>query len=100
MREPRPLFLHRGLFRFSRHPICFFEQAQWWTLFFCGAVAAGSVLQWTVLGASLLTVLFIGSTIFTESLSLAKYPEYAEYQRTTSPSIPWFPRRRTEPAAT
>jgi steroid 5-alpha reductase family enzyme len=99
-REPRPRFLQSGLFRLSRHPNFFFEQAQWWTLFFFGAVAAGSVLQWTVLGAALLTVLFIGSTIFTESLSLAKYPEYAEYQRTTSPSIPWFPRRRTERAAT
>jgi len=92
-RDPRPRFLRSGLFRLSRHPNFFFEQAQWWTLFFFGAVAAGSVLQWTVLGAVLLTVLFIGSTIFTESLSLGKYPEYADYQRTTSPSIPWFPRR-------
>ncbi|MHC5796629.1 DUF1295 domain-containing protein [Lacisediminihabitans sp. FW035] len=97
-REPRPRFLQSGLFRYSRHPNFFFEQAQWWTLFFFGAVAAGSVLQWTVLGTVLLTALFVGSTIFTESLSLAKYPEYAEYQRTTSPSIPWFPRRRLERA--
>jgi steroid 5-alpha reductase family enzyme len=99
-RDPRPRFLQTGLFRLSRHPNFFFELAQWWTLFFFGAVAAGSVLQWTVLGAVLLTVLFVGSTIFTESLTLAKYPEYADYQRSTSPSIPWIPRRGSERAVT
>lgn len=88
----RPRFLQSGLWRFSRHPNFFFEQAQWWTLFFFGAVAAGSVLQWTVLGAVLLTLLFVGSTVFTESLTKAKYPEYADYQARTSPIIPWFPR--------
>lgn len=88
----RPRFLQSGLWRFSRHPNFFFEQAQWWTLFFFGAIAAGSVVQWTVLGAVLLTLLFVGSTIFTESLTKAKYPEYAEYQATTSPIIPWIPR--------
>jgi steroid 5-alpha reductase family enzyme len=93
-REPQQRFLQSGLFRLSRHPNFFFEQSQWWVLFFFGTVAAGSVLQWTVLGPALLSVLFIGSTIFTESLTLAKYPEYADYQRVTSPSVPWPPRRR------
>ncbi|MGN6125712.1 MAG: DUF1295 domain-containing protein [Humibacter sp.] len=92
-REPRPRFLQSGLFRFSRHPNFFFEQAQWWVVFFFGAIAAASVLQWTVIGAVLLTVLFIGSTVFTESISRKRYPEYAEYQATTSPIVPWFPRR-------
>ncbi len=54
-REPSPRFLQSGLFRLSRHPNFFFEQAQWWVLFLFGAVAAGSLLQWTVLGAFLLT---------------------------------------------
>lgn len=89
--EPR--FLQTGLWRLSRHPNFFFEQAQWWVLFVMGAVAAGSVLQWTALGAALLTGLFIGSTIFTESITKSKYPEYVDYQATTSPIIPWFPRR-------
>jgi steroid 5-alpha reductase family enzyme len=95
-REPAPRFLQTGLFRFSRHPNFFFEQAQWWVLFLFGAVAAGSLLQWTVLGAFLLTTLFIGSTIFTESITRSKYPEYAGYQATTSPIVPWFPRRATQ----
>lgn len=89
----RPRFATTGLWRFSRHPNFFFEQAQWWVFFAFGAVAAGSVLQWTVAGALLLTLLFIGSTIFTESITRSKYPEYADYQSTTSPIVPWPPRR-------
>jgi steroid 5-alpha reductase family enzyme len=99
-RNPQPRFLQSGLFRFSRHPNFFFEQAQWWVLFLIGCVAAGSILQWTVIGPLLLTGLFIGSTVFTESITLSRYPEYADFQRRTSPIVPWFPRRRGAEAAT
>jgi steroid 5-alpha reductase family enzyme len=99
-RQPSPRFLQTGLWRFSRHPNFFFEQAQWWALFFFGVVAAGSILQWTVVGAFLLTILFVGSTSFTESISKSKYPEYADYQASTSAVVPWFPRRTHEAAAT
>lgn len=91
-RVPSPRFVQTGLWRFSRHPNFFFEQAQWWTLFFFGVVAAGSILQWTVAGAFLLTTLFIGSTIFTESITRSRYPEYADYQARVSPIIPFPPR--------
>jgi steroid 5-alpha reductase family enzyme len=94
-REPSPRFARTGLWRLSRHPNFFFENAQWWVIFAFGAVAAGSVLQWTVVGIVLLLAVFMGSTNFTESISRSKYPEYAEYQRTTSAVIPWFPRRVT-----
>lgn len=95
-REPEPRFLQTGLFRYSRHPNFFFEQAQWWVVFAFGVIAAGSV-QWTVAGAVLLTLLFVGSTVFTESITAGRYPEYAAYQRRTSAVVPWWPRRR-EPA--
>jgi steroid 5-alpha reductase family enzyme len=98
-RDPRPRFVQTGLWRFSRHPNFFFEQAQWWTLFFFGVIAAGSILQWTVAGAFLLTTLFIGSTIFTESITKSRYPEYAEYQARVSPIIP-LPPRHAESTAT
>ena len=91
-RTPSPRFVQTGLFRFSRHPNFFFEQAQWWVVFLFGAIAAGSLLQWTVIGALLLTGLFVGSTIFTESITLSRYPEYADYQRSTSAVVPWFRR--------
>jgi len=92
-----PGFLTTGMFAYSRHPNFFFEQAQWWAFYALGAVAlvadGGSWLNWTIAGPALLTVLFIGSTVFTESISAAKYPAYREYQRTTSMLVP-LPRRR------
>lgn len=90
--ETSARFLTTGLWRFSRHPNFFFEQAQWWVFFLFGAIAAGSLLQWTVLGPVLLTLLFLGSTRFTESITLSKYPEYADYQATTSAIVPLPPR--------
>ncbi|SFS16337.1 Steroid 5-alpha reductase family enzyme [Microbacterium sp. cf046] len=99
-----PGFATTGLFRVSRHPNFFFEQAQWWAFYALGATAAvasglglwGGALNWTIIGAALLTVLFIGSTIFTESITAAKYPAYADYQRATSMLVPLPPRRAAE----
>jgi steroid 5-alpha reductase family enzyme len=93
-REPDPRFLQSGLFGLSRHPNYFFEIAQWWVVFFFGVIAAASVLQWTVVGAVLLTIVFVGSTRFTEQITKSRYPEYERYQAAVSPIIPWFPRRR------
>jgi len=87
---PSERFATTGLFRYSRHPNYFFEVVQWWLLFLFGAVAAHSLWQWTAAGAVLLTLLFVGSTSFTERITLSKYPEYANYQRSTSAVVPWF----------
>ena len=85
-------FLRTGMFRYSRHPNYFFEIVMWWLMFGFGAVAASSLLQWSVVGAALLTVLFVGSTMMTERISAGKYPLYAAYQAVTSPIVPWPPR--------
>jgi steroid 5-alpha reductase family enzyme len=89
----RARFLSTGLWRFSRHPNFFFEEAQWWTVYAFAAVSAGTVLQWTIAGPLALLAVFTGSTIFTESITRSKYPEYADYQARTSPIVPWLPRR-------
>jgi steroid 5-alpha reductase family enzyme len=99
-RQPSPRFRQTGLFRVSRHPNFFFENAQWWTIAAFGVVAAHG-LDWTDLGIVLLLAVFIGSTRFTEDITRSKYPEYADYQRRTSAVIPWFPRRvRADAGAT
>lgn len=43
-----------------------------------------------ILFTGLRTVLFVGSMIFTESITRSKYPEYAVYQLRTSAALPWF----------
>jgi steroid 5-alpha reductase family enzyme len=89
------------MFAYSRHPNFFFEQAQWWVFYALGATAlvadGGSWLNGTIAGAVGLTILFIGSTIFTESISASKYPAYRDYQRSTSMLVP-LPRRRRRAA--
>lgn len=93
-RVPSQGFVTSGLFRLSRHPNYFFEIAQWWLLYFIGALAAHGLIQWTIVGPVLLSLLFVGSTNFTEKISKSHYPEYALYQRRVSSIIPWFARSR------
>ncbi|EGD72649.1 hypothetical protein PTSG_04384 [Salpingoeca rosetta] len=84
-------FLTRGLFRYSRHPNFFAEQCLWWSFYLFAVGVSGQVLGWAVVGPLVLSLLFQGSTQFTEELSLAKYPAYARYQQTTSRLIPCAP---------
>ena len=85
-------FLRTGLFRFSRHPNFFAEQGMWWCIYLFGVAAHGQWRNWTVIGPVLLTLLFQGSTSFTEKISVRRYPSYAAYQKTTSRLLPMPPR--------
>lgn len=93
-RSPEPGFVQTGLFRLSRHPNFFFEQAQWWAFYGFAVAATGVWLHWTVVGVVLLSLLFVGSTVLTESISRARYADYDEYRARTSAVVPWLPRRR------
>ena len=86
-------FLTRGLFAWSRHPNFFAEQMVWWSVALFGVAArgGGAVRASDVAGAALLSLLFQGSTAFTEQISAAKYPGYALYQRRVSRLIPLPP---------
>jgi len=84
-------FLSRGLFRFSRHPNYFGELGFWWSVWLMALSLTGDFMQSGFFGPVMLTVLFIGSIIFTESITSGKYPKYKEYKAGTSPVIPWFP---------
>ena len=90
--KPKNDFLTTGLFRYSRHPNFFCEQAMWWTYYVFSIAAGAGWLNWTITGAVVLTLLFQGSTGLTEKISARKYPAYADYQRTTNRLMPWFPR--------
>jgi len=88
---PEAGFITTGLFRYSRHPNFFCEQAMWWTYYVFSIAAGAGWLNWTISGTVLLTLLFQASTGLTEKLSARKYPAYTDYQRTTSRLMPWFP---------
>jgi len=86
-----PFFDH-GLYGFSRHPNYFCEIGMWWVLYLFAVSASDVWLQWSLMGAVLLHLLFEGSTRFTESISLSKYPSYAAYQERVSRWVPWRPK--------
>ena len=92
--EVGPGFLAAGLFRYSRHPNFFCEQAIWWGFYLFGIAAGDGWLNPSLAGAAALTALFHGSIRLTEALSARKYPAYAEYQRRTPRLIPWPSSRR------
>jgi len=85
-------FNDTGIWAWSRHPNFFFEQSQWWILLLFPIAAGADALHVGLLGAPLLTLLFLGSTQFTEQISASKYPAYADYQKRTSMLLPWPPR--------
>jgi steroid 5-alpha reductase family enzyme len=64
-----------------RHPNYISEQALWISFYFFGVAASGQWINWTVIGAVLLIVLFVGSSRLTEKISSQKYPGYAEYKK-------------------
>ena len=64
-----------GLWGVSRHPNYFAEQSIWWC-FYLFTVAGGiGIINWSMIGAILLVVLFLGSSSFAEEISSGKYPE-------------------------
>jgi len=92
-------FLSQGLFALSRHPNYFCELGFWWVIwlaafsFKCDSIGSG------IFGPIVLTFIFIGSTILTESISSSKYLEYRNYKKkTVSAIVPWFPRNISKPA--
>ena len=68
-----------GLWSRSRHPNYFAEQGTW-AAFYVFSIGAGiGILNWSIIGALLLMVLFQGSSSLAEEISGGKYPEYEKY---------------------
>lgn len=77
-----------GLWSVSRHPNYFAEQAIW-CCFYLFTIGGGiGIINWSMIGALLLIVLFLGSSAFAEEISGSKYPEYARYCKTVSRFFP------------
>ncbi len=84
-------FNTRGLWKRSRHPNYFAEQSIWVVLYLftiSGAVTNYFFFNWTLVGSMLLILLFIGSSSFSEGISLKKYPAYQDYIHKVSKYAP------------
>ena len=75
-----------GLWGHSRHPNYLGEQSIW-VCFYIFSIGAGvGIINWSLIGALLLIVLFQGSSTLAEQISGSKYPEYEAYCK----SVPRF----------
>ena len=81
-------FISTGLWSKIRHPNYTAEQLIWIVYYLFTVVATGEWLSWTVSGCILLVILFKGSSDLSEEISAAKYPEYANYQKTAGRFFP------------
>jgi len=82
-------FVHTGLWAKMRHPNYAAEQAIWIVFYFFSVSASGNWLNWSIMGAILLVLLFWGSSNFSESISAGKYPEYSAYRNQTRRFLPF-----------
>lgn len=84
-------FNTQGLWGRSRHPNYFSEQAIWIVLYLF-TISAGVVsyifFNWTLVGSMVLILLFMGSSLFAENISLKKYPMYKDYIHKVSKYVP------------
>ncbi len=77
-----------GLWSVSRHPNYFAEQGTWCAFYLFSIGGGIGIFNWSIIGALLLIVLFLGSSAFAEEISSAKYPEYARYCQQVSKFFP------------
>lgn len=81
-------FCSTGLWRLVRHPNYASEQAIWLCFYLFSVAATGRWLNWSLTGAVLLILLFLGSSDFSEKISAGKYPAYKDYQGRTPRFLP------------
>jgi steroid 5-alpha reductase family enzyme len=82
-------FVSTGLWALTRHPNYASEQAIWIVFYFFSVSATGMWLNWSVMGALLLVLLFWGSSNFSESISAGKYAEYQVYKLKVPRFVPY-----------
>ena len=92
--ENRGKTCRAGLWRYSRHPNYFFEWIHWFTYVCLGI---GAPYGWVTLMGPIVMLLFLYKVTgipYTEKRALqSRGDDYRRYQQTTSPFIPWFPKR-------
>jgi len=82
--------LDSGVWRFSRHPNYFAEQAWWWSL---GLLGARLGWWWVLAGTAFNSIVMARVTVLTEKrmeANVARRVAWREYKARTSMWVPWF----------
>ena len=82
------------LWRYSRHPNYFGESTMWWGIYIISCSVQYGLF--TIVSPLLITytLLKITGVSLMEETMFKGNQEYAEYKRTTSSFVPWFPKKR------
>lgn len=92
MPENKGKVMNTGVWRYTRHPNYFGDSAQWWGYYLIALAAGG---WWTIFSPILMTILLLRvSGVALLEKTLETRPGYQQYIATTSPFIPWFPRKQ------
>lgn len=83
-------FRSSGLWGWVRHPNYAAEQAIWLCFYGFSVAATGRWVNWSLAGAILLMLLFLGSSDFSEKISASKYPAYRDYQQRVPRFLPLY----------
>lgn len=93
--ENKGKVMNRSLWRYSRHPNYFFQIVTWVAFALIATAAPWGFLGWISPILITVSILFVTGIPPTEAQSVRSRGEvYREYQRTTSPLVPWFPKKR------
>jgi steroid 5-alpha reductase family enzyme len=88
--------MRRGLWRYSRHPNYFFQTLTWVAYALIATAAPWGWVGWVAPALILYLVLFVTGVKPAEEQALrSRGDDFRQYQRETSPFIPWFPRSST-----
>lgn len=96
MGSPRPICWLDVVAAFLMHPNYLGEQAIWVSFYLFSIAAGAGILNWSICGAVLLILLFLGSSTLGEYISKSKYPEYANYVKTVNRFFPGRPYSGTD----
>jgi steroid 5-alpha reductase family enzyme len=84
--------LNTSVWRYTRHPNYFGDATQWWGYYLIALAASG---WWTIFSPIIMTLFLLrvsGVALIEKTLAVEK-PGYREYIESTSPFIPWFPKK-------
>lgn len=77
-----------GLWSISRHPNYLGEQGIWASFYIFSIAAGAGIFNWSIWGAVMLILLFMGSSTLGEMISSSKYPHYKEYKQKVCRYLP------------